>query len=83
MAFEEIDNAITRKLTNDKKIYIAYDVSGKLCNVEIRYLQNIKLESTSHMNKKKQTAEQEFQNDYLYGIVSTALLMFLSQILSW
>ncbi|RHZ44027.1 hypothetical protein Glove_772g21 [Diversispora epigaea] len=92
--------AITRKLTNNEKIYIAYqdDVSGEdssgcvdysikgyedlICiakgkprNVEIGYFQNIKqLESASHMNKKKRTADQAFQNDkdYLYGIVSTA-----------
>ncbi|RHZ77676.1 hypothetical protein Glove_174g103 [Diversispora epigaea] len=86
--------AITRKLTNDEKIYIEYqdDVSGEdtsgrvdysikgyedlICiaegNVEIGYLQNIKqLESASHINKRKRTAEQAFQNDnnYLYGIV--------------
>ncbi|CAG8840463.1 14305_t:CDS:2 [Gigaspora margarita] len=92
--------AITRKFTNNEKIYIAYqdDVSGEdsfgrvdysikgyedlVCiaegkpgNVEIGYLQNIKqLESASHMNKRKRTADQAFQNDddYLYGIVSTA-----------
>ncbi|CAG8730433.1 14483_t:CDS:2, partial [Dentiscutata heterogama] len=93
--------AITRKLTNDEEIYIAYqdDVSGEdsvgrvdysirgnedlICiaegkprNVEIGYLQNIKqLESASIMNKRKRNAEQAFQNDdddYLYGIVSTA-----------
>ncbi|RHZ86705.1 hypothetical protein Glove_46g198 [Diversispora epigaea] len=49
---------------------------GKPRNVEIGYLQNIKqLESASLMNKRKRTADQAFQNnddDYLYGIVSTA-----------
>ncbi|RHZ50846.1 hypothetical protein Glove_490g17 [Diversispora epigaea] len=92
--------AITRKLTNNEKIYIAYQddvfgedssgrvdysikgyedliciAEGKSRNVEIGYLQNIKqLESASHMNKRKRTADQAFQNDenYLYGIVSTA-----------
>ncbi|RHZ80755.1 hypothetical protein Glove_132g73 [Diversispora epigaea] len=92
--------AITRNLTDNEKIYIAYqdDVSGEdssgrvdysikgyedlICiaegkprNVEIEYLQNIKqLESASHMNKRKRSAEQAFENDedYLYGIVSTA-----------
>src|SRR6185436_9241927 len=87
--------AITRNLTDNEKIYIAYqdDVSGEdssgrvdysikgyedlICiaegkprNVEIGYLQNIKqLESASHMNKRKRSAEQAFENDedYLYG----------------
>ncbi|RHZ49952.1 hypothetical protein Glove_508g87 [Diversispora epigaea] len=57
--------AITRKLTNEEKIYIAYqdDVSGEDTSGRVDY-----------SIKGKRTAEQAFQNDddYLYGIVSTA-----------
>src|SRR5205085_2177131 len=52
---------------------------GKPRNVEIGYLQ---LESASHMNKRKRTADQAFQNeeDYLYGIVSTGIAELISPI---
>ncbi|RGB21862.1 hypothetical protein C1646_777097 [Rhizophagus diaphanus] len=50
-------------------------IEGKPRNIKIRYAQNLaQLESAFQTNKKKQTADQAFGNDYfdyIYGIVTT------------